>query len=185
MSHSRSNGGIAALEFALVAPVLAMLLVLTADAVIWLRTWMRVDETAAQVANIAGQYQSLAQSDILDLFAAAQQIAGNDIDVTQSGGCTAILLLTGTSQGNSLTWQRYSPSGSSTPPAVCQKKPITTVLPGGYLIPDGETLLLVEVGNTASQWVFGAGFMGSSGQDSIWSYATQRPRLSSLSGAPT
>lgn len=59
MSRSRRTDerrrGVATVEFALIAPFIMLLMLAGADMTVYLRTAMRVDETATEVAQVVTQ----------------------------------------------------------------------------------------------------------------------------------
>lgn len=65
--------GVAAVEFALVAPFIILLMLGGADLTIFMRTKMRVDETATEMAQVVTQYQDLYDSDFTPLFNAVRR----------------------------------------------------------------------------------------------------------------
>ena len=143
--------GVAAIEFALVAPLMLLMMLAGADLTIFLRTAMRLDETATGLALVVTQYQNLYTSDFTGLFNAAQTIA----------------------------WQQRSPSATfhsvfgTTVGAV-------PVLPNSYTLPTGGVLIAVEAFTSTTPWVFSARLMGASSIASLRSYALYQPRLGSL-----
>ena len=68
--------GVAAIEFALVAPFIILMMLAGADLTIFMRTNMRIDETATELALVVTQYQDLYDGDFTGLFNAAQTVAG-------------------------------------------------------------------------------------------------------------
>ena len=69
MSLIRSRDGrrgAALVEFALIVPLLVLLFVATAEIVLYMRIWFRLERTAAEVANVGSQLDSLAPADLAD-----------------------------------------------------------------------------------------------------------------------
>jgi Flp pilus assembly protein TadG len=186
MSRSRRTdryggprGGLAAVEFALVAPFIILVMLGGTDLTIFMRTMMRVDETATQISLAVTQYQSLYDSDFTYLFNAAQTVAGTT-PVTGLLGATIITGIVSSGGRQTIAWQRRSPSAtfSSQFGTVIGSTP---KLPNNYLLPSGGTLIAVEVFTAATPWVLSASLLSGSGITSIRSYALYQPRLGLLS----
>ena len=103
----------AALEFALVAPFIILMMLAGADLTIFMRTKMRIDETATELALVVTQYQDLYDGDFTGLFNAAQTIAGTTT-VTGLFGTTIITGIVNSGGTQTIAWQKRSPSGTFT-----------------------------------------------------------------------
>ena len=185
MSHSQRidwrlgpQRGVAALEFALVAPFILLVMLASADLTIFMRTKMRVDETATEMALVVTQYQNLYDSDFTGLFNAAQTIAGTT-PVTGLFGTTIITGIVNSGGRQTIAWQKRS--ASATFNSLFGTSPGSVpVLPNSYLLPSGGVLIAVEVFTSASPWVLGASLMDASAATSLRSYALYQPRMGSL-----
>ncbi|MBK1658374.1 TadE/TadG family type IV pilus assembly protein [Paracraurococcus ruber] len=170
--------GTAAVEFALVAPLLVLLAIGTAEMVVHLRTWFRLERTAAEVANVASQAETLAEADVNALFDAARMIAAPILAWSSGDGTafTMISVVAGTANGgNRLCWTRSRGTVNGGNLVAGQG-----TLPNGFQVPAGQSVLVVEIVNRARPWSVGAAslFLGSAGP--VRSYAILRPRLASL-----
>ena len=174
-----SRRGIASVEFALVAPFIIMTMLAGTDLSIFMRTKMRLDETATELAQVVTQYQTLYSSDFTVLFNASQTIAGTT-PVTGLLGTTIITGIANSGGKQTIAWQQRSPSATFTS-LFGTGAGSTPVLPNNYLLPTGGTLIAIEVFTSASPWVLSASLMGGSGATSLRSYALYQPRLGSLS----
>lgn len=186
MSRSRRaedwRRGLATVEFALVVPFILLLMLAGTDVTVYLRTAMRVDETATELAVVVTQYSNLYQSDFTTLFNDAQTIAGNT-PVTGLLGATIISGIVNSSGTQTIAWQQRSPSARFT----SQFGNVGSVprLPNNYTLPTGGVLIAVEVATSASPWVFSARLMPASSISSIRTYALYQPRLGSLASVNT
>jgi Flp pilus assembly protein TadG len=186
MSHSQrieqcvaSRRGVAALEFALVAPLIVLMMLACTDLTIFMRTKMRVDETATEIALAVTQYQDLYDGDFTGLFSAAQTVAG-PTNVTGLFGTTIITgIVTDGNDRQTIAWQKRSPQASAN--SLFGTVGSVPTLPYSYLMPKNSTLITVEVFTAASPWVLSASLMGGAGTTSLRSYALYQPRLGSLS----
>ena len=179
--------GAAAVEFALLVPLLILLFGATAEIVIHIRTWFRLERTAAEVANVASQYDALTATDVAGLFDAAKAIAAPVLAWSGGSGTgkarTTVSVVSGAAGGNSVAWS-CSRGDSGLVNQVAGK----TALPNGFTVPSGQSVLVVEVINAATPWSVMAApiFFGTAGPGPVRSYAIVRPRtaaLTSIGGA--
>ena len=99
----------AAIEFALVAPLIILMMLAGTDLTIFMRTKMRIDETATETALVVTQYQDLYNGDFTALFNAAQTVAGTT-KVTGLFGTTIITgIVTDGNDRQTIAWQKRSP----------------------------------------------------------------------------
>jgi Flp pilus assembly protein TadG len=186
MSRSRRTEdwrrGLATVEFALVVPFILLLMLAGADVTVYLRTAMRVDETATELAVVVTQYSNLYQSDFTTLFNDAQTIAGN-IPVTGLFGATIISGIVNNNGTQTIAWQQRSPSATFN--SQFGRVGSVPSLPNNYTLPTGGVLIAVEVATSASPWVFSARLMPASSISSVRTYALYQPRLGSLATVKT
>ena len=173
--------GAAAVEFALLVPLLILLFGATAEIVIHIRTWFRLERTAAEMANVASQFDALAPADVAGLFDAAKAIAAPVLAWSNGTGTgrarTMIGVVSGTASGNSLAWS-CSRGDAGLTNLVAGK----AALPNGFVVPSGQSVLVVEVINAATPWSVMAApiFFGTAGPGPVRSYAIVRPRTAAL-----
>ena len=106
----RDNQGVAMIEFAFVAPLMAMLIVSGIELANYVQAHSRVSEIANTVADNAARVQSgVDESDITQVFAGAN-IIGSSIDFEDNGRVVLSSLQqngrTGPSSGQMIEWQR-------------------------------------------------------------------------------
>ena len=114
---ARDRRGVAALEMALLAPMLMLMTLALADVVDFLRVSLRLERTAGEVTNIVAQYETLRAADFPAIFGIAQRIAGS-LEVTGSAGAGAgAVIVTGvanTGSGAGVLWRCRSGSAAFT-----------------------------------------------------------------------
>ena len=160
---SRDRRGVAAVEFAIVAPVLIVLALATADLVQFIRSQLRLDATAVQVGQLVSQCNSITDSgDISQFWTYAQRIVGGLGTVTGANAQGAVIIsAVYTLNGkNTLAWQKKTgnPTQAS---SVGSTQGKAATITEGFVVPAGQTLLVTEVSLPQQPWVFSAGFMGS------------------------
>jgi Flp pilus assembly protein TadG len=180
MSLSSRDGrrATAALEFALIVPVLVFLVLAVADIGIYFRNWFLLEATAASISNITSQYLNLYTSDFTTLFAAAQSMAGSTLDVTGLDGATIISCVSNNGGTQTVTWQERE--GNIIYASTIGTTGSVAVLPGNNLIPQGQTMIAVEEISAVSPWVLSASYFGGASWPPLRGYALYPPRLASL-----
>lgn len=172
--------GNATIELALVLPVLVLLVAGSADLMLWMRAWFRVERVASEVATVASQYTALTTGDIAALFSVGQLVAGT-IDVTNGLGGQAISLVANGGSGNRVAWQRTVGGHASRIGAAGG----VASLPAGFTVPLGQTVLVTEAFNRRDTWVFSLKLRpGQANRNLLYSYAVVRPRAAQLSTPP-
>lgn len=171
----------AAVEFALLAPFLVLLLLATADLGLWLRGHLRLGRAVNQLGNIVTQQKSLDADGVAALFQAGQRMAA-PLDVTGPQGATILSLVGGTGTANLMQWQRRVGVAEFTSRFGTPGQAV--VLPGQGLLPSGQTVIVAEMFSKGQAWVLSARLLGSTGPDSITALAIYRPRFATLAATP-
>ena len=77
--------GVAAVEFALIAPVLLTLTLVGYETAMALSTYRKLTDTTVEMANVAAQYTTMSASDVSTVMNASAQIMGATAPVTVAG----------------------------------------------------------------------------------------------------
>jgi Flp pilus assembly protein TadG len=169
-------------EFALLAPLLIVLFVATAEAVSYLRAWNRIELAATSAAQAGSRAEVLNRDAVAGLFATAQAVADPNLAWTTTAGTvrarTVISVVSNPTNGNVVSWSCSRGDGTLTPRVAG-----TGTLPASFTIPRGQSVLIVEIINTTRPWLVMAGplFFGSAGPPNIRAYTVARPRSTELS----
>ena len=183
------RGGVAAVEFALLLPFLIVMFVATAEVVLHIRTWFRLERTAAEVTNAGTQAEALTPADVAGLFNAAKAIAAPVLAWSTDAGTprarTVIGVVSGTAGGNVVSW--YCSRGDAGLTNLIAGR---ATLPNGFQVPNGQSVMVTEIINSTTPWsvmaAAGPVFFGTAGPGPIRTYAIMRPRqaqLTSIGGA--
>jgi len=173
---------VAAVEFALIAPALALLFAGGAEVALHLRAWHRLERTAAEVANLLSQQERVSQADVAALFDAAREIARPLPAWSASGTAaerarTVVGIVRGTPSGNVTAWT-CSRGDAALVPVVAGR----AALPAGLALAPGQTVAVVEVISSTGRWTLfpaGGGFVpGARARINV--HAILRPRLAPL-----
>lgn len=193
MSHirkaSRFGGdrrGVAAVEFAIVLPALLVLFIATSEAVTYFRTWYRLEQAAGSAAAAGSRIQTLNTSAVSGVFEAARTVADPyaawNTSATLTRARTVVSAVSNPTNGNVVAWT--CSRGDAT---LATTVAGSAVLPAGFTVPVGQTVLVVEIVNNTAPWIVmaGADFFGTAGPRPLHAYAIVRPRaveLTTLSG---
>jgi Flp pilus assembly protein TadG len=192
MKTSRRNNdcrAVAAFEFALVLPVLLLLLLAGADVTIWFINKFRLDNTATTVGNIVSAAQTLPLSAFpaaycsgtaasLNYFAIAYSIA-SPLAVCGSNGATIISGITNNGSKTTMVWQKRTGNAAAYPSLVGTPGAALT-LPIGYSVPSGHGIIVTEVYTGITPWKYSLSFMAGAGAPSLYAYAIFEPRFGTL-----
>jgi Flp pilus assembly protein TadG len=160
----KEDSGVATIEFAVLAPTLLLLALVATDTVNLLRAQMRLDSTALQLGQLVSQCTRIVTPGDTDQFwTYADRIVGELGEVVGSApdGAVVISAVGLVSGVNRVRWQVRT--GSSTFPSRVGAAGTSPTLPGGYLVPAGQTLFVTEVFLRRESWPLGSSFMSSSG----------------------
>jgi Flp pilus assembly protein TadG len=143
MRPVRDRRGVAATEFALVAPVLAGLVLVTVDIVQYLRAQLRVEAAALQVAQVASQCNRITTADIDQFRRHAQRIIGNLATLTGQGGGFVLSAVYNQGGANKVAWQQRT--GDAAFSSGVGAAGGTASVGGGFTVPNSQTMLAVEL----------------------------------------
>lgn len=163
MRHASLNKrGVAAIEFAIIAPVLLLLALAATDLVQLLRSQLRLDAAAVQLGQLVSQCNRITDpGDTAQFWVYAQSIVGNLGTVTGSNAQGSVVVSAVYSQAgaNRFAWQRRTGNAA-------QLSSVGTGTPGGaakiaetFIVPTGQTLLVTEVFLPRQPWVLSVNFM--------------------------
>jgi Flp pilus assembly protein TadG len=151
-------------EFAVIAPLLILLGLATADLVQFIRAQLRLDETAVQLGQLVSQCDSISTADAQQFWSYAQQIIGSVGNVTGApkttpGAVIISAVYSPDGKTNKVAWQLQTGSGTQRSSVGVQGG--TAHITEGFIVPTGDTLLVTEVYLPLQAWVFSSGFMSN------------------------
>jgi Flp pilus assembly protein TadG len=172
---ARCRRGIAASEFALVAPVFFLILLATTDLVRTFRAQLRMEMVAVQLGQIVSQCTSItnggdAGGDTQQFWAHAARIAGNVVDINSAtGGTMMVTAVSNRNNANYMNWRLKPLSGNATTQSI-----FGAVAVGGaptlrgragatFLVPSGQTLLVTEVYGVVRPWLLSGSLLNMTG----------------------
>ena len=133
-SWTKDARGVAAVEFALIAPVLLTLLLTGYETFFALSTYRKLTDTTVQLANVVSQYTTMSATDVTTVFNATSQIMApystNHLSIVLSE-------VTADASGNpTVTWSRAY--NGATPLATGS----SVVMPTGLAAPSTSYILV-------------------------------------------
>lgn len=156
----RDRRGLAAMEFAAVAPFFILLVVGTYDLVQFLRLQLRLETVAVQIGQIVSQCTSVTTPGDTDQFwAHGQEIAGDMADLRGSQGAIILSAVFNDNGANKVAWQVRT-GGAGFRSAIGNRGGPAT-FPDGLLVPAGQTMIATEVFASARPWVLSANLLGA------------------------
>lgn len=182
----RDRRGVAALEFALLAPILLLMMLGMADLVDYLRSSLRLERTAGEVTNIVAQYETLKASDFPAIFGIAQRIAGS-LDVTRDSGSVIVTGVANTGGGAAVLWRcRAGSSAFSSALKTSGTRFSVADNVADATLAAGQGAVVTEVFLPRDPWLYSRNLFtlvsGTSAPPTqrLWAFAMQRPRLTGV-----
>jgi Flp pilus assembly protein TadG len=137
----KSERGIAAVEFALVLPVVLLVLLCCFEVPRYVLIYQKVARTASGVADLVSQAdEPMTATQLTDVYSAAGAMM-DPYDLKTNGKIYITSINNPTGAGASITWQRNSGSLGG----VSTKITSVASLPAGLSPPAGESVLIAEV----------------------------------------
>jgi Flp pilus assembly protein TadG len=182
--------GLAAVEFALLMPVLLLLVLAMADLILHMRTVYRVERMAAEILNALAQVDPLTQAQLTAILNAAPSIGGSSVATQDNAGSTndgaihVTAIQRNGATANSRLWTRNNYASGSPSGLVVSRLSATPVLPANVIVPAGAQVLAVEVLSQRTPWTSGITrvLTGGSTSPAIYALAVAQPRTATLTG---
>jgi hypothetical protein len=176
----RGRRGSIAVEFTLVAPILALLGLAVLDVVDFLRVVLRLERTAGEVVNVVAQYDALRDEDFATIFDLAGRVAA-PYRVTSSDGAVILSGLANTGTGAMVLWQRRQGSAGYASAFGTEGGAATIPARSGDLsLAIGQGALVAEIFYAREPWVLSGRFLSSDPFSRLQAFALQRPRMVSI-----
>lgn len=170
----RDDRGAVLPELALAMPVLIMMTLGGIEIARYTLLHQKLDRVAASVGDLVAQAQTLTVADVNNLFDAVEHVA-KPFELAADGLVVVSSVSKDTSTPPAMNWQQ---TGGGTLVATSQigTPGGSVTLPTGFVMPDGDTVIVAEVFYDYTPWIFG----GVTGSAQLYHMAVFRPRLGSL-----
>jgi hypothetical protein len=176
----RRRRGSVAVEFTLLAPILAVLGLAVLDVVDFLRVALRLERTAGEVVNVVAQYEALREQDFVTIFDLAGRVAA-PYRVTASDGAVILTAIANTGTGPMVLWQRRQGSGGYASGFGTEGGVATIPARSADLsLAIGQSALAAEVFYAREPWVLSGRFLSGDPFSRLQAFALQRPRMVSI-----
>lgn len=178
--RDRRRAGSVAVEFTLVAPIIALLGLAVLDVVDFLRVSLRLERTAGEVANVVAQYQSLHDADFATVFDLAGRIA-SPYHVTDTDGAVVVSGLANLGNGVIVLWQRRA--GAAAYRSAFGTEGGAATIPArsaDLVLAIGQGAVVTEVFYAREPWLLSGRFLSGDPFSRLQSFALQRPRMVSI-----
>lgn len=174
---SGDRKGVAGIEFAVITPVLLMLLCGGAEMALYIRSNLQTSQMASTVADAVSRYEAITSTDIAGIFSVSAEIMGSS-DFAQNG-YVILSSVSRTSGGNpTVAWQCKAGSSVNASRVGAVSKAAT--LPGGLTIDATDNVIVAEVFYKHTPLL--DQFIDMERQ--LYKTAVFRPRLGSLTTVP-
>ncbi|WP_454020674.1 TadE/TadG family type IV pilus assembly protein [Azospirillum sp. Marseille-Q6669] len=187
LPHDRR--GVAALEMALLAPVLLLLVTATVDVVRYVSITLTLNRTAANVSDIATQFDKLRAgmtvvkgNEVGVLFLAATEVA-QPLDL-MAGGQVIVTSVANMGQGSRVMWQERAGTGSAISHYGAAGGAAT--LPPGFTQQPGDNAIFTELFYRFTPYLLSGPWLGDAGTSTtLYASAVYQPRLGTLTTLET
>lgn len=169
---SRDERGISAVEFALVLPVLLMLVLGSIEVARFTLLSLKLQHAATTLADLAARDELLTEAGLDDLFSAARRIAA-PFDVATEGAMIVTGIAAEDGSGALVYWRRAA--GLAETLSVLGETGGAADLPDTLAVDDGETVIAAEVLFNYQRWL-----LGVIPNRTLRRLAFYRPRLGTL-----
>ncbi len=159
--RDRRRGGVVSLEFGLLMPVLALIVLAMSDVVNLFRANLRVESAALQLGQLVSQCNVISTpGDTNQFWSYAQRVIGSLGTVTGSGAAGAVIVsaVGRVNNANQIAWQFRT--GSTAHQSEIGTAGASASLPGTMVVPTGQTLFVTEVFLPRDTWIVSALMMG-------------------------
>lgn len=139
------RGGIdgnVAVEFALCAPVLLLLMLGSAEMARFIILHQKLDRVATTISDLVARAETVTESDLDDIFTAAGQVA-EPFDLANLGVVIVSSVTNSDGSGPVIAWQR-SGGGSYSGSSQLGAEGDTPVLPANFEVREGESAIISE-----------------------------------------
>lgn len=188
----------AAVEFAVISPMLLLLVLAMSDIVLHMRTVYRVERMAAEILNALSQVDPLTSAQVSAILSAAPSIGGSgvatqdNLGLNNDGAIHVTAIQRSSPTANTRLWTRNNYLSGSPPALVDSRLTSTPVLPASFVVPAGAQMLAVEVLSQRQRWTLGLtqtglpgllpGLGGGASSPAIYALAVAQPRTATLTG---
>lgn len=169
------TAGVAAVEFALAMPILAMLLLGGLEISRYVLLNQKLSRLAINIGDLVTRAESLTEGDMLQVFQATQFII-RPFDFTVDGNIIVTSVGRAGTQPATVNWQRSGPGAGGTAASTIGLTGKPAALPNGVTLREDQDVIITEVFYDYQPFIIG--HMTTAKQ--LYQVVVQRPRFGSL-----
>jgi Flp pilus assembly protein TadG len=148
------RGGAILMEMAFAMPVMLSLLLGGVEIARYVLLHQKLDRVASSIADLVSQSGTIAVADLQNIFDAAQYVA-KPFGLAAEGTVVVSSVTNPLgSAGPEVNWQR-SGAGTATAASRIGTQGGTATLPDGFVLGDGQTIIVAEVFYDYQPWILG------------------------------
>lgn len=175
----RDERGVAAVEMALIAPILMVMLLGMSELALRMRAQYKAAQTATTVADMIARYQAVTASDVKGLLDASSKIIGSS-DFATKGVVILSSASKSTATANPKVAWRCKGGGSFSATSKIGNVGSLATLPGDLALDADDNVIIAEV---FYNYEPGINFIFNT-HSVLYNVSTFRPRLGALTTAP-
>jgi Flp pilus assembly protein TadG len=137
------RAGAVAVEFALAAPVLILLMLASVELARFVLLHQKMDRVATTISDLVARSETINESELADIFEAASEVS-NPFDLTNLGVVIVSAVTNLDGDGATIAWQR-SGGGSYSASSELGAEGETPDLPADFEVREGESAIISEV----------------------------------------
>lgn len=184
-----ARAGAVSVEFGLLLPILALIVMAMSDVVNLFRAHLRVESTALQLGQLVSQCNAITTpGDTSQFWTYAQRVMGSLGAITGAGANGAVIVsaVGRVNNANQVAWQQRTGNAAIQSRVGTAGGPAT--LSGNFEVPQGQTLFVTEVFLPRDTWISAAGLVGSDAERVLRGatmFLTRAPDAPALLQPPT
>jgi Flp pilus assembly protein TadG len=137
------RAGAVAVEFALAAPVLILLMLASVELARFVLLHQKMDRVATTISDLVARAETINESELADIFGAAGEVS-NPFDLANLGVVIVSAVTNLDGDGATIAWQR-SGGGSYSASSELGTEGDTPDLPADFEVREGESAIISEV----------------------------------------
>jgi Flp pilus assembly protein TadG len=137
--------GVAAVEMAIIAPLLVLLLLGTAEVANLVKTHFEAAQTASTVADVVARYETVTNDNIQAIFAVSERVMGESTFKANGRIILTSVAKAATSGAKTLVSWQCTGGGTLTAPSAIGQVGKTATLPGSLTLDADDNVIVAEV----------------------------------------
>lgn len=182
----------AAVEFAILIPLLTLIVFGSLDVISYFRNMQALERTATSMSQIISRCTALTTQDLTNFSVEAQEMVGGTpfvstpIDITTTGGAFIITGITNVSGTVLISWQEeFTSNTTNLYVSKIGKVGAAPANIGTFALSEGQVLIVVELYNSFSQWAFPAPLLTATTSSVMYTFGLVQARMANPAALET